>query len=109
MAALGPGIYFGVLFQSYKFKGMTCNIPPPIPPKVKPLLKALARGLVGVGLVIPLGLLALLSTKQISNIYVLMLVAGLIPATQAGFLMFGCADKVSALLGLYDEPLSTES
>ncbi len=80
MAALGPGIYFGVLFQSYMFKGMTSNIPSN-ETKVKFLLKAVARGLVGVGLVIPLGLLALLSPEQISNIYVLMLVAGLIPAT----------------------------
>jgi len=53
-------------------------------------------------LVAPPAALMLLNPNEIHNLYVLMLIAMLIPATLCAFLLFGIVDEVCYKLRLYD-------
>ena len=65
-------------------------------------MKILGRGVIVILLVAPPAALMLLNPNEIHNLYVLMLIAMLIPATLCAFLLFGIVDEVCYKLRLYD-------
>ena len=96
------GTYFGLIQQSKSFGGMV-NFNQP---RKQVLLKTIFRMLVTGVLIIPFLLMYfLLTPKQISNLYALMLLKELLPLTIVGYLLFGIVDKVCSKFNLYDKAL----
>lgn len=98
---IGFGGYYGLIVQSAKFDGMRHYLQP----EEKTVLKIIGRIFTAILICAPIMTLYLLSTSQIPNVYLLMLVKTLIPTTVAGMLLFGFSDEVSLRLRLYDKLL----
>mgnify|MGYP006950318780 CR=1 FL=1 len=99
IVGLGPGIYLGMLHQCKLWKGLTMYEYP----RTWYVAKGVGRLAVGALVAGPFALLFLLTPEQIPEIWLLAMVACLIPATIAGYTWFGMSDHLSFKLGLYDK------
>ena len=96
---LAFGGYFGILVQSKLFDGRTMLAAP----KKKQILKALGRGLLFAFLYVPRQIGLMYFTVPLKNIYLRYFLQSLTPNFFTVFVLFGFADHMCLVVGLYDK------
>lgn len=94
---MGFAAYYGVLFQSVCFSGMSRYQQP------QKGWKMMLRTLLSLVMVVPFLAMTCIDHEMIPNLYVLALFKSMLPLVCVGFCLFGVLDEFNLKIKLYDE------